>query len=188
MSQSFARLKHALVQLNRDVLLRSLQPGLTVEQITSFLREAGLPSDPLVQSLYQWHDGTAPDGGTIGELSLFPGFYLLSLRDATLNYRAFLRDSRWHPGWLPVFADGGGDFYVVDLGDEQVGVVRRFRIDDSDHPIAFRDLADMIHTLAEAFEAGTFYIDDDGHFESADADFARLASHLNPGAPAWNGA
>lgn len=44
-----------------------------------------------------------------------PGFYLLSLQEAIASYKVFVSDARWRTGWFSVFADGGGDFYVVDF-------------------------------------------------------------------------
>ena len=71
---------------------------------------------------------TAALAGSRGELWLFPGLYFLSLGDATANYAAFLGDPRWRRGWLPLFADGGGDFYVLETGGSDAAAIRRFRI------------------------------------------------------------
>ncbi|MGD8201294.1 SMI1/KNR4 family protein [Ornithinimicrobium sp. W1679] len=187
MVPSLARIEDALTRLGRDTLLRALRPGLSWDEVDGRLRGAGLPRHPQVRQLYAWHDGVGGEGGTIGDLALFPGFYPLSLDDAILSYEAFRPDPRWRVGWLPLFADGGGDFYVVDLGAGADGVVRRFRIEESQHPAEFRDLADMVDTLAAALERGIVFVDGDGHLEMDDHTFAALARQLNPTIPWWAG-
>ena len=116
---------------------------------------------------------------------MIPGFYLLSLDDAIANYRAFAADPRWRFGWLPLFADGGGDFYVVELGREQSGAVRRFRIDEAEHPIEFATVGDFLGTLAAAFDEGVFLAFDEGGVDMNDELFARLARRLNPDVSRW---
>lgn len=185
--QALARVEAALTRLGRDTLLRALRPGLNGDEVDRRLRSIDLPDHPLVRSLYGWHDGVDSDGASIGDLAVFPGFYPLPLDDAIRNYEAVPPDHRWSPGWLPVFADGGGDFYVVGLGAGAGGVVRRFRIEESEHPAEFRDLADMVDTLAAALERGIVFVDGDGYLEMDDHTFAALARQLNPTIPWWAG-
>ncbi|BBE22195.1 hypothetical protein MN0502_10780 [Arthrobacter sp. MN05-02] len=47
-----------------------------------------------------------------------PGSYLLSLEEALSDYDTFKNDARWSPSYFPVFADGGGDFYVLGFAHE----------------------------------------------------------------------
>jgi len=163
LSASLASIEVALQRLGRKTLLRSLQPGLSVEAVQSSLETVGLVSAPEIESLYVWRDGMSTAGGvTLNDIHLFPGFYLLSIEDAIANYRAFVTDSRWSPGWLPIFANGGGDFYVLDLGSLSERPVRHFRIEGSEHPIEFSSLGAMLATLAAAFERVIFFVDPNG--------------------------
>ncbi|GAA4978817.1 hypothetical protein GCM10023317_01190 [Actinopolymorpha pittospori] len=110
----------------------------------------GLTSSAGLESLYGWRNGTSTAGGvTLDDIHIFPGFYLLSIQDAIANYRAFATDSRWTPGWLPLFANGGGDFYVLDLTSSSGSPVRHFRIEEPEHPIEFGSLRALLTTLAE---------------------------------------
>ena len=104
---------------------------------------------------------------------------MLSIEDAITNYRAFVADRRWRKGWLPLFANGGGDFYVLDLGSPSAGQVRHFRIDESEHPVEFASLGAMLTTLAVAFERGIFFVDPNGYLEMDDLVFGELAAELN---------
>jgi hypothetical protein len=75
-------------------------------------------------------------GGTAQEART-PGFYFLPLEDSIANYQTFATSRRWTTGCLPLFADGGGDFYVVDLRATAVNPLRHFRNEESEHPIEF---------------------------------------------------
>ena len=185
MAQALGRIEAAHARLGRDTLLRALRPGLGAPELDRSLRDAGVPDDALVRSLFRWHDGVDTDGAVLGDLWLFPGFYPLSLEDALLHAEAFRSHPRWGADSLPVFADGGGDFYVVDLGDGREGAVRRFRMDEWDQPVEFANLADMVRTVATAFDDGVYHVEDEGWLEMDDAAFAGLARRLNPGVRHW---
>jgi hypothetical protein len=186
MKESTAQIQEALARFDRRALLDALRPGISSAQTRSALARQALSSTTDLEDLYAWRDGTDTDtGATLGDLYMFPGFYLLSLEDAVANYRAFLADSRWAAGWFPVFASGGGDFYVIDLSSIERGSVRRFRVDETEHPIEFRTLEAMLATLAAAFEHGVFVTDATGYLEMDDLEFGSLAGRLNPGVRWW---
>lgn len=188
LSVSLATIESALRRLGREVLLQSLQHGLAAGAVRSTLDLIGLPSTSELESLYGWRNGTASDSdssASLDDIQLFPGFHLLSLEDAVTNYRAFVTDERWKPGWLPVFANGGGDFYVVDCSPAGAGAVRHFWIDEVGHPIEFSSLSAMLATLAAGFERGIFYVDHNGYLEMDDLVFGGLATELNPDVAYW---
>jgi cell wall assembly regulator SMI1 len=87
------------------------------------------------------------------------------------------------PGWLPIFANGGGDFYVIDLSG--AGVVRHFRIEEAEHPIEFLTVSDMLATIAAGHDRGLFFVDDNGYLEMDDLVFGSLAAEINPRVPWW---
>lgn len=185
LKEALSRILAGLDRLRRRITLEALQPGLESAETGFLLRAAGLPEDEPVEVLYAWRDGTNTTGHTLGSIQIFPGFYLLSLRDAITNYRAFLSDPRWSRGWFPLFANGGGDFYLVDLGSQASGEVRHFRINESEHPIEYRSLVDMVVTLAACFDRGVFFVDTEGYLEMEDLRFAAVAAELNPSVPWW---
>jgi hypothetical protein len=86
---------------------------------------------------------------------------------------------------LPLFANGGGDFYVTDVSGEPAGVVRHFRIEESEHPVEFLTIGSMLATVAAGFERAIFFVDADGYLEMDDLAYADLAAQLNPGVPWW---
>ena len=185
---SLVSIESFLQNLGRTVLLRSLRPGLPAVAIERALLEAGLTALPELELVYSWRNGTSTAGvASIDDIQIFPGFYFLSLEDAIANYRAFVTDSRWSKGWLPVFANGGGDFYVVDVGPSGTNSVRHFRIDESEHPVEFSSLGAMLVTLAHAFRNEVFFVDSNGYLEMDDRVYGNLGAELNPGIDWWGG-
>jgi cell wall assembly regulator SMI1 len=177
---SLDRIERRLVSLRRSSLLALLREGVASGVVRSVLAQFGLRSIPDLEALYGWRNGTeAEQAVSLDGIHLFPGFYLLSLQDATINYQEFVKDSRWTPGWLPIFASGGGDFYVVALTGDLPGEVRHFRIDQPEHPVEFDSLGAMLETLAEGFDRRIFYVDARGYLEMDDLKFAWMAGRLN---------
>lgn len=186
LSLSLATIEKALQRLGRRVLLESLQEGVPAEAVRSSLGGVGLSSSLELEALYGWRNGTSTDGVVaVDDIHLFPGFYLLSLEDAAANYRAFANDARWTAGWLPLLANGGGDFYFLDLNEPGGGSVSHFRIEETEHPIEFGSLQAMLETLAVAFDRGVFFVDPGGYLEMDDLVFARVAAEFNPDVAWW---
>lgn len=186
LARALSQIEASLQGLERDVLAGALRPGLPGEAVRSALGSVGLAVNSELEQLYDWHGGTSTAGiAAVDDIHLFPGFYLLSIEDAIANYRAFVTDERWTPGWLPIFANGGGDFYVADLGSAAGSPVRHFRIDEVEHPIEFPSLGAMVSTLAQAFEREIFFVDQHGYLDMDDLIFGSLAAKLNPDVAWW---
>ena len=187
-SESLRRIEANLARLGRRSTLELLRPGMTPPNIHRAVAELALRAHPDLVALYEWHDGTdTSSGAPLDDLHLFPGFYFLSLEDASADYAAFKSDARWDEAWLPVFANGGGDFYgvVCDPDRTDWGQVLHFRIDESRHPVEFHSLATMLTTIAAAYDDGIFYVDERGYLEMDDLGFAALAHRLNPDVEYW---
>lgn len=185
LSASITSIDAALQRLKRNVLLQAFHSGLSSEAVRFSLEGVGLTSTPELEALYMWKNGTSTVGVTLDDIHIFPGFYMLSMEDAIMNYRSFVTDPRWRKGWLPIFANGGGDFYVLDLDSLPTGQVRHFRIDESEHPVEFTSLGAMLATLAAAFERGIFFVDPHGYLEMNDLVFGGLAADMNHGVDWW---
>lgn len=173
-------------RLGRKVI-QLLRPGLRRGEIESLLEERGFPQTQELVALYEWRDGTDTTTGLmLDDLQLVPGFYLLSLEDALTNYDAFTKSQRWNAYWLPILANGGGDFLTLDTSDRAgTGLIRHFRIEESEHPIEYGSLADMLATFAAAYERGVFFVDGEGYLETDDNAYAALAAELNPHVSWW---
>lgn len=183
---SLSSIEHANRDLGRGNLLQVLQPGVSAEHVRSSLGESGLRSTEEIEALYAWHDGIADTDATIGQITLWPAFYFTSLEETAANYQAFVDDPRWTPGWLPMFSNGGGDFYVIDLSAPGETPVRHFRIDEAEHPVEFMSLTAMFATIEEAFRRGCFYVTPEGYLGRDSLAFGKLAAEMNPDVEWWS--
>lgn len=182
---SLSAIEEANRNLGRTTALELLQNGASAERVRASLDSIGLRSTDEIEALYGWHNGIADTDETIGKITLWPAFYFTSLDETVANYRAFVDDPRWTPGWLPLFANGGGDFYVIDLSTAGAAPIRLFLIDEDDHPIEFMSLTAMLATLAEAFRRGCFYMTPEGIFRKDYPAFGKLAAEMNPDVEWW---
>jgi cell wall assembly regulator SMI1 len=176
-----------LSRLGRTEALRALRPGLSRVVVRQSLAAAGVASDPSLEDLYGWHDGTElPPSGLVDDLEIVPGFCLLGLDDAVADRARYREDGGWESGWLPILTDGGGDFYLVDLGSAIDPVVRRWEFDDPTAPVAFDSIAALATTIEQAYVRGVFFVDPRGHLEMDDTQLADLAVELSPAtSAAW---
>ena len=185
-ANALSRIETSIHRFRRSALLSALQPGLDRARIGLELDAESLPATRELESLYGWKDGTNTNLGLkLGEIYIHPGFYLLSLESAASNHRIFSSDSRWNRNWLPLLADGGGDFYVVDLSSEFNGAIRHFRLDETDHPVEFESITAMLETIGEGFNRKIYFVDSDGCLDMDDAAFAELAAEMNPKVKWW---
>lgn len=149
------------------------------------LTAAGLVSVPLLEDLYGWHGGTAlPDSGLVDDLEIVPALRLLGVDDAVAERTWYLEHGAWEAGWFPILTDGGGLFYLVDLGSGDDPVVRRWEFDDPGGHVAFGSLSAFVATIDEAYGRGIVFVGPRGYLEMDDTWFADLAVELNPAASA----
>lgn len=94
MRSALSDIETGIGRLERPTM-RHLNPGIDPDTARATLSRRGLElSDDLI-TLWQWRNGTntTSDAG-LGDLWLVPGFYLLSVEDATANFDAFAPDAR----------------------------------------------------------------------------------------------
>lgn len=154
-----------------------MRSGLAADDVRRRLEAAALPRLGSVVSLYGWHDGTElPGDGVLDDVELIPGFVFVALGDAIEEVEQRASDGNWGK-WLPVLADGGGCFYVVDLSSDVRQPVLRWEFDDpTRHPTAFEDVEAMFATIARALDDGVIYVDDRGYLETDQTQFETLCA------------
>ena len=186
LTESLAAIDRGLTVLGRSALISSWRPGQSPARVRDLLARRGMKSVGELEGAFAWHDGIDfPPDVPADDFHVFPGFYMLSLDDAVASYDTYVSERRWNPGGLPLFATGGGDFYVVDLSEFERGSVRHFRIEESEHPVEFATVSAFFATLAAAFKEGLFFLDSTGYLEMDDPTFGELAARLNPGISWW---
>jgi len=162
--------------------------GLSEEEIERSFKRAGLePTKELVE-LYKWRNGTPVEEGTmLDDVQIIPGYHFLSLKDAISSYLAMKDDNRWNPSWFPVFANGGGDFYAVDLSqsDGESAPIVGFILGEIEQEIEYQSLTTMLLTFSECFEKGVVFKTEDGYLEMDDDQQAEIAMRNNPEVEFW---
>lgn len=163
------------MRLGRHEALKHLLPGLGERQIRQEFSACGLVASEGTLSLYSWHNGSDPNSpNEIGDLTIIPGFYLLTLEEAVQLRETFLDDPRWRPDWVPFMADGGRDFYVSSGSLGSDGEVLHFCIDEVETPTLSKSMSEFLEKIAHCFSAGIFFVDDEGLYEMDDLSYTRL--------------
>jgi len=158
------------------VINRGISRG-EIERLIGSGRILSFPAE--LFRLYGWRNGTRVEAGDqLDGLHFFPGYYFLSFEDALASYLLFENDSRWDCSWFPIFANGGGDYYALDI---RTGKVIGFLLGESDQLPEFDSITAMIRTLAECYEKGIFFLDSSGYLEVNDQRQIEIARKLNPG-------
>ena len=185
-ASALAQIEAGIRKLGRPTL-DFLNPSIDPHRVRTLLSSRGLEPPGGLLELWQWHNGTGGAADVkLGELWLVPGFYLLSVEEAAADFDAFRDDPRWRPSWLPVLANGGGDFLaVVSLGTSEHGAVHHFRIDQAEHPLEYLSVERMLATFGAAFARGAFFVDHDGWLEENHETYASIAAELNPEVRWW---
>lgn len=138
--------------------------GLSSERIEAVIRKLGLNVPNGLMELYTACDGTSTsEGETLGAIQIFPGFYWMDLEDAATVYEAVSQSDEWNPAWLPIFANGGGDFYAVicDSNSPYFGEVVGFVLGESEQISEFQNLFSLFETIIRSFENGVFFFSED---------------------------
>ena len=185
LSRHLAGIENGLRRLGRERTISLMHAGIPAAEVDAALYSVGLASSDQLRAWFAWHNGT--DGGTLGELAILPGYHQSSLGEVVASYRAFQDDPRWRRGWIPLLADGGGDFLVLDQSvGEEPWPVREFVIDEAEAPVEYVDVEAFAATVADAYAAGLF-TDQPGYLSIAGRadDYARLAAGRNPGVAWW---
>ena len=140
-----------------------IRGGINQCLLKQLLHNYDLFAPPDLIELYEVSDGTHnPVGLPLGRVCFFPGYHWLCLNDAILQYNYNINSSGWRPGWLPVFANGGGDFYAVccQLGTPEEGKVCRIMRGEDDLIIEYRSIADFVRIHRVCYEYGFYQFSD----------------------------
>ncbi|EFP97773.1 SMI1/KNR4 family protein [Vibrio caribbeanicus] len=165
-----------------------LNDGLEESEIRALFNSSGItPTNELIE-LYQWRNGTNIVQGTmLDDIQIIPGFHFLSLQDSVNNYSAMKNDKRWNPSWFPIFANGGGDFYAVDLSQStgDTAPIIGFILGEAEQEIEYQSLTTMLLTFCECYENKVVFRTEGGYLEMDDDEQAEIALKHNPEVKFW---
>lgn len=174
--QLLQRLESVLRQ-RAPAVAASLQPGLTVEQVSKIESQYGFRLTDELRSLYQWHNGMT----ATGPRDFIPAHRFLpleeaagqraalheQLRSATAVQRAFNSIVIGHrTDWLTVFDDGAGEgyFYDPDRRDQE-GAFFYHSAEDI-YYIFFPSVRNFLAGAVDCFEADAYWLSDkDGSWD-----------------------
>lgn len=163
----------------------ALQAGRDEKSTTAALQAAGFRCPPEVHRLFAWHDGQATAGVMTLEPDLVPSYRMQSLDEALATAR-MLRGihagplSWWRRSYLPLLDQQTGDFFAVDcLGGEVYDWVH----DDPDAVIGHASLAAFFQEIAEYYESGAYFIDDEGTLQQDERREVEIFRRYHPSLP-----
>lgn len=165
-----------------------LNEGLEEFEIRAVFRTLGISPTKELLELYQWRNGTSiVKGTTLDDVQMIPGFHFLNLQDSVSNYLVLKDDPRWNPSWFPFFANGGGDFYAIDLSHStgDIAPIIGFILGEADQEIEYQNLTAMLLTFCECYENSVVFRTEDGYLEMDDNEQADIARKHNPDVEFW---
>lgn len=157
--------------------------GLSAEYIQAAIQKFGLqvPNDLL--GLYTYCDGTSTsEGDVLGDIQFFPGFYWMDLEDALDSYEAVSKSEEWNRAWVPIFANGGGDFYAVVCDDTSpyFGEIVGFVLGEPGQIVEFKNVVSMLRTVDRSFSKGAFFTSE-GRLKADYPKMRAIARETQPG-------
>ncbi len=149
------------LQEKRPEVVTSLRPPLTAQNIADLEQEHRVVLPETVKALYMWHDGQDPGGFVtlVNNMQFLPLADMLATKaelDGMIGYD-FELENWWHPAWLPIFQNGGGDYLVVDTAGIHTGnsgQLLNFYHDWEYRPIVANDLTVFVQGVIDYY-AGT---------------------------------
>ncbi len=156
----FDSIGHLIVEKRPDLAATRRAP-LSDAQIAEVERNHGITLRTEIKSLYAWHDGQNPEvfmtfANNMQFQSLEAALATKAELDGMIGYD-FELENWWHPGWLPIFNNGGGDYIDVDAAGVHTGnpgqLIKVYH-DWTHRPIVARNLTDFMQGV-QRYLAGT---------------------------------
>ena len=175
-TQLLNEIEKSLQQLDHPCV-DHLNPGISSLKIQELFEEIPLQPTQDLRALYTWRNGSEDSEGiTLGELAFFPGFYLMSLEESIQTYQELRKTSTWNQCWFPIFANGGGDFYAMNLAIEAHGEMIGYYIYEEEP---------MLATLKACYEQGIIFRNEQGYLDMDYRKHAEIAHEINPDLKIW---
>ena len=184
-TQLLNEIEKCLQQLDHPCL-DHLNPGISSQKIQELFEEIPLQPNQDLHALYTWRNGSKDcEGITLGELAFFPGFYLMSLEESIHIYLELREREAWVKSWFPIFANGGGDFYAMNLAIEAQGEMIGYYIYEEEPQIEYNSLESMLQTFKECYKQGIIFQNEQGYLDMDYWKHAEIAHEINPDVQIW---
>lgn len=163
-----------------------LNEGVAAQEIQEQFSKISLQPNKDLITLYSWRNGTKEsDEVTLGELAFFPGFYFMSLQECLATYIELEDTLGWKKSWFPIFANGGGDFYAVNLDIERQGEIVGVYIYEESPSVEYNSLESMLKTFDECYKEGIIFRNSEGYLDMDYYKHAEIAHRINPNLNIW---
>ena len=169
-----------------------LQVGLDFDEIDSLLKPEGINNAEL-RLLYKWRNGIKDlQNYTIDELELFPEGIMLSLSGSLSHYEIYTQVEKiWDKSLFPIFTNGGGDYFLLDIESESKteGMVFLYApsLLLSDSPVTIYDsIENLIDTVLECFKHHAYKLSNEKNIVIVDYDLRqKISKNKNPESIYW---
>ncbi|MEM9926153.1 MAG: hypothetical protein AAF915_20775 [Cyanobacteria bacterium P01_D01_bin.50] len=162
-------------QDNKSSTIDSLQPGLTIEEIESKVKDLPFRLTQEVYELYQWRNGMIDDGSCF-----FQNYRFIPLEETLEESNLF--EEAWGLslpfGWFPLF-EFEGEFFAVVGAEENSNnspILHTYEGIDLIH----RNLTNMMCCIAECYDTGAYYIGELGNLEENKIAAKNILLKYNP--------
>jgi hypothetical protein len=170
-TQSLKRI-HAFLLENAPAQLAQWSNGLSEEQINDLLKDTPCILLDDLRGLYKWHNGS-------GYNSICDNYRLYSLENAMELYKFYSAfPGLYKPGLFPFAINSVQDILFVNCYSKQPEVEYMF-CEDGSKEIFWSSITKMMQTIAEAYETGAFYLDND-YFASDNRKFLEVMWRNDP--------
>ena len=178
MDESWTRIE-AWLNANAPAVAAGLNPPASPDELAETERYLGVRFPDGVRASFLRHDGQSPDSPW-----MLDGWELLSLgriRNEWAVWKELLDDGSfadtesdtdgsavrtdwWHPAWIPLTYDGGGNHHCLDLAPGPHGApgqIIEMWHDEGSRPVVAPSFEDWLAGFADALEAGELAFSDE---------------------------
>lgn len=156
--QSLLEKLDALIIDKRGDYYITLQPGLQEAGIKQLEQQYNITLPEDLKQLYQWKNGQSEDSyeAFVNNSMFIPLKEALSTaaENTSMIGNDFELENWWHPAWIPLFHNGGGDYICYDTAGTfggMKGQLIEFWHADNDRSIIAPDLATFIDTIGQLY-------------------------------------
>ncbi len=179
------KIETSLHKLNHPCV-HHLNLGISSPKLRTLFEKTPFQPNQELCSLYSWRNGLGDSkDATLGELSFFPGFYLMSLEESIQTYMELRETDAWDYSWFPIFASGGGDFYAMNLAPEAQGQIHGVYVYEEEPQVEYRSLKSMLTTFKVCYEQGVIFRNEQGYLDMDYRKHAEVAHKINPDVKIW---
>lgn len=168
---------------NQPSFAASFLPGLTNEQIHAAVKHLPFELPEEIYELYRWRNGTEAEHDCV----IYPAMDFLTLEEAIKFHEdiATLENTeleiRFEGYKLFPFIANDAEISNVLVKDkpEKTSPVIYFAHEDCEPEIVYSSLTNMMLAIAECYEAGAYYLAEDGFVEQNEIEAAKILRKYN---------